>query len=308
MKLSRILGFALVAFCVIALVAAAVLVADTPRPAGSGEKSNEFVNNPATGTQKNSQGLPPNEAILSCTGKSTGEVCQFKDGEGLTSGVCDDKPGVLACAPERDRNAGQMSNEKPAPQGIDTPPGNVPSGTTPSGNVKSASVPSNNVQSAQVNAGEDKGSFSLTSDAGPDGSTLPIEYSCDGSGATPALSWSGAPAGTQEFALMMTTVPVDGSTRWNWVLYSIPGTTTGLFRSSTGVGIVGTGSHGTIMMYDPPCPQGPGAKTYTITLYALSTSPSLPASADQVTGEVLTSAISSITLGKASLSMSYSRE
>ena len=106
---------------------------------------------------------------------------------------------------------------------------------------------------------------------------------------------------------MMTTLPVDGATRWNWVLYGIPGTTTSLARNGSGVGTLGTGSHGTIMMYDPPCPQGPGAKIYTLTVYALSASPTLPGSADQVTGPVLTDAISSITLGKGSMDLSYAR-
>lgn len=150
--------------------------------------------------------------------------------------------------------------------------------------------------------------FELRSDAGTDGSAMPVEYSCDGAGSTPALVWSGAPTGTKEFAVMMTTIPVDGSTRWNWVLYGIPAASTGLAKNSTGVGTVGTGSHGTVMMYDPPCPQGPGAKLYTFTVYALSGSPSLPASAEQVTGEVLTSSLSSITLGSATLNLTYARK
>jgi len=149
--------------------------------------------------------------------------------------------------------------------------------------------------------------FTVSSAAGTDGSALPAEYSCDGAGSTPALTWAGAPFGTKEFAVMMTTIPVDGSTRWNWVLYGIPATAAGLAKNSTGVGTVGTGSHGTVMKYDPPCPQGPGAKLYTITVYALSASPSLPASAEQVTGEVLTSAISFVTIGAAALNLSYAR-
>jgi len=115
-----------------------------------------------------------------------------------------------------------------------------------------------------------------------------------------------APAGVKEFALIMTTLPGDGTTKWSWVLYSIPGTTTSLAKNSTGVGILGVGSRGPTMAYEPPCSQGPGAKLYTLTLYALSESPQLPA-ANQVTGDVLTSAISSITIGSASLNLSYTR-
>jgi phosphatidylethanolamine-binding protein (PEBP) family uncharacterized protein len=149
--------------------------------------------------------------------------------------------------------------------------------------------------------------FTLTSEAGTDGGTMPGEYSCDGSGSSPALSWSGAPAGTEEYVLMMTTIPVDGSTRWNWVLYHIPGTATGIARNGSSIGVLGTGSHGTVIMYDPPCSQGPGAKIYTFTLYALSASPELPANPGEVTGPVLTSAISNITLGRASLNLSHAR-
>ncbi len=149
--------------------------------------------------------------------------------------------------------------------------------------------------------------FSLISDAGIDGGTIPVEYTCDGSGSTPALSWSGAPAGTKEFALMMTTIPVDGQTRWNWVLYGIPGSVTSLAKDSSGIGTLGTGSHGTIRTYDPPCPQGPGEKVYTFTLYALSDSPNLPENPAQVTGPVLSDSISSLTLGKVSLNLNYGR-
>jgi formylglycine-generating enzyme required for sulfatase activity/phosphatidylethanolamine-binding protein (PEBP) family uncharacterized protein len=152
-----------------------------------------------------------------------------------------------------------------------------------------------------------KGSFALTSDAGADGGTLLADYTCDGTGSSPALSWSNAPAGTQEFALLMTTLPGDGTTKWNLVLYGIPGTTTGLIKNSSGVGIAGVGSDGPTMAYQPPCSQGPGAKRYTFTLYALSASPQLPDAANEVTGAVLTQAISSITLGSASITLSYTR-
>ena len=148
--------------------------------------------------------------------------------------------------------------------------------------------------------------FTIKSDAGVDGGILPKEYTCDGAGYSPALSWSQVPAGTKEFALMLTTLPVDGSTKWNWVLYRIPATASGLVKNSTGVGINGMNSHN-ILAYAPPCAQGPGAKVYTFTIYALSASPILPESASLVTGPVLTQAISSITLGSASINMSNSR-
>ena len=147
--------------------------------------------------------------------------------------------------------------------------------------------------------------FSLTSDAGVDGGSLPLEYTCDGAGSSPALSWLDVPAGAKEFALIMSTIAPDG-TKYNWILYHIPATTTGLAKNSTGVGTLGAGSNGATRAYEPPCSQGPGAKLYTFTMYALSASPSLPA-ADQVTGEALIGAMASITLGKATLNLSYTR-
>lgn len=150
-------------------------------------------------------------------------------------------------------------------------------------------------------------SFLLKSDAGTDGGVLPVQYTCDGSGTSPALSWANAPAGTKEFAILMTTLPGDGTTKWNWVVYGIPATATSLPENNSGIGITGTGSHGTSMVYDGPCSQGPGAKLYTFTIYALSASPTLPSSADQVTGPVLTSAISAITISTATLNLSYTR-
>ena len=38
-------------------------------------------------------------------------------------------------------------------------------------------------------------SFSLTSEVGVDGGTLPVDYTCDGAGDSPALSWSNPPRG-----------------------------------------------------------------------------------------------------------------
>jgi len=97
---------------------------------------------------------------------------------------------------------------------------------------------------------------------------------------------------------MMTTLPGDGTTKWNWVLYAIPPSATGLAKDSSGVRHAGSRQRRAAAAYQPPCSQGPGAKVYTFTLYALSAPPALPASAGQVTGAALTTAIASITLGR----------
>ena len=149
------------------------------------------------------------------------------------------------------------------------------------------------------------GNFTLTS-ASAVGTTWPADYTCDGAASTPALTWANAPTGTTEFAVLMTTLPGDGSTKYNWVLHSIPVGKTGLAKDSYGVGTLGVGSDGPIAAYQAPCSQGLGEKSYTFTVYALSASPGLSASA-ATSGATLASAISSITVGSASLSLTYNR-
>jgi phosphatidylethanolamine-binding protein (PEBP) family uncharacterized protein len=151
------------------------------------------------------------------------------------------------------------------------------------------------------------GGFTVTSEAGVDGGTLPVEYTADGAGNSPALAWENAPEGTTEYCLMMTTLPIDGSTKWDWVLYHIPGTATGIVKNSVGVGVLGVTTKGT-MVYEPPASQGPGPKLYTFTVYALSAAPQLPDVPEEVTGAVLTQAIAGITLASDSVNLTYTRQ
>ena len=149
------------------------------------------------------------------------------------------------------------------------------------------------------------GSFALTSSAFTDGGTLPMQYTADGAGTSPPLAWSGAPAGTKQFALTMTTLALDGE-KWNWVLYGIPAGTTSLAEATT-VGTAGLSTDGPELRYYPPASKGPGAKTYTFTLYALSAAPAFAVPAAGVSGPVLESAIAGITLAKTQVSVSYTR-
>jgi phosphatidylethanolamine-binding protein (PEBP) family uncharacterized protein len=122
---------------------------------------------------------------------------------------------------------------------------------------------------------------------------------------SPPLSWSGAPAGTKEYALTMTTIALDGE-KWNWVLYGLPAGATSLAEATT-VGTAGASTDGPDLRYYPPASKGPGPKTYTFTLYALSASPSLGVPAASVSGPVLESALAPLTLAKAQASVTYTR-
>lgn len=113
------------------------------------------------------------------------------------------------------------------------------------------------------------GNFMLNSPVVEDLQTLPIEFTGDGDGISPPLAWSGAPAGTKGYALIMDHVTPDGDRKWYWTLYDIPANALSLPKNVTDIGKLGTGFKGEIG-YEPPMSKGPGAKTYVITLYALS--------------------------------------
>lgn len=113
------------------------------------------------------------------------------------------------------------------------------------------------------------GQFMLNSPVVEDLQALPIEFTGDGDGISPPLAWTGAPAGTQGYALIMDHVTPDGDRKWYWTIYDIPGNASSLAKNVTDIGKLGTGFKGEIG-YEPPHSKGPGAKTYVITLYALS--------------------------------------
>jgi len=150
-------------------------------------------------------------------------------------------------------------------------------------------------------------SFAFSSSAFTDGGRLASTYTCDGSSVSPALSWSGAPAGTTEYALTLTTIANDG-TKYNWVLYGIPSSVSSLAQGTTGVGTAGQSTDGPDLRYYAPCSTGPGDKTYTFTLYALSGSPSFSVPAAQVGGPALEAAISGLTLASRQITFVYARQ
>ncbi len=58
-------------------------------------------------SENNSGNMPPEAAIVACTGKAIGDACEFTDREIIAKGTCDDKPGVLAC--KNDSNGGPQA-------------------------------------------------------------------------------------------------------------------------------------------------------------------------------------------------------
>ena len=119
------------------------------------------------------------------------------------------------------------------------------------------------------------GSFVLRSSEVTDGGTLPVEFTGDGASATLPLEWSGAPAGTKSYALIMHHIDPQGVVKWYWTLYNIPADVLSLPKNVKSVGTLGNNSVNRSREYAPPHSKGPGPKTYIYTVYALSAPPQL---------------------------------
>lgn len=149
--------------------------------------------------------------------------------------------------------------------------------------------------------------FILRSTEVTNGGALPIDYTGDGSSSTLPLQWSGAPPATKSFALIMHHLDPEGKTKTYWTLYNVPADVTSLPKNVKGVGTLGRNSINSQIGYAPPHSKGPGAKTYVLTLYALSAPPKLDVPPAQVTGEILAAAIKDLTLATSNLSVVYTR-
>jgi phosphatidylethanolamine-binding protein (PEBP) family uncharacterized protein len=137
--------------------------------------------------------------------------------------------------------------------------------------------------------------------------TLPAKYTCDGASISPPISWKDAPAGTKSFAVIMHHVPPSGDNHVYMLVYNIPSSAINLAEKNANVGLFGVNTVNGKMEYSPPCSQGPGAKLYVITVYALSAEPVLSVVQSKVSREILLAAISKTTLGTAVMNVNYSR-
>ena len=150
--------------------------------------------------------------------------------------------------------------------------------------------------------------FTVSSPVVKDGGDLPAEFTGDGESASPPLTWTNVPKGTQSFALIMHHLDPEGKTKIYWVLYDIDPTVTSLAKNSKGVGTMGLSTVHNRVEYAPPHSKGPGAKKYVITLYALSAKLELNKTATQpVTAETLTAAMKGKILAQDDLNVIYTR-
>ncbi len=156
----------------------------------------------------------------------------------------------------------------------------------------------------------------LTSPALEDGGAMPMNNvydrnGCGGGNVSPALQWSGAPVGTQGFALTLFDPDAPtGHGWWHWIVADIPGSATGLAEGASAGGMPA----GALQLrndfgetgYGGPCPpKGNKPHRYVFTVYALAVA-TLPVDAD-TRGADAEDLMKEAALGKASLTVTYGR-
>jgi Raf kinase inhibitor-like YbhB/YbcL family protein len=151
--------------------------------------------------------------------------------------------------------------------------------------------------------------FSISSSSFSPGGEIPRQFTCDGSDVSPALSWSGAPAGTQSFALIADDPDAPAGTWTHWVLYDLPAKTNGLPESVSKVEEPPSGGRQgrndfRKVGYGGPCPPPGKPHRYFFKLYALDGMLNLkPGSSKQEVEETIKNHI----LAKAELMGTYRR-
>ena len=135
--------------------------------------------------------------------------------------------------------------------------------------------------------------ITVTSPAFANGSAIPRDFTCDGTGHTPPLRLEGVPASRVDLALTMT--DPDASNFVHWVTWgsSLGGAPAHLGKNSAGV-----------IGYTGPCPPPGPAHHYVVRVYALNTRLSLP---DGASAAQLLAAIEGHVIAQGQLVGTYAR-
>jgi hypothetical protein len=118
--------------------------------------------------------------------------------------------------------------------------------------------------------------MTLTTNAFTPGGTIPRKFTCEGPDISPALKWSGAPGGTQSYALIADDPDAPVGTWVHWVLYDLPAGTVELAENvpkqeQLPSGALQGRNDFRKIGYGGPCPPPGPAHRYFFKLYALDT-------------------------------------
>jgi Raf kinase inhibitor-like YbhB/YbcL family protein len=109
--------------------------------------------------------------------------------------------------------------------------------------------------------------MNLTSPAFSDGEEIPIEHTCDGADRPFAVTWSGAPEGTTQLALIMDDPDAGGFV--HWFVVGIPPSATELVPGALPQGAIEQANDFGRRGYGGPCPPS-GTHRYDVRLYAFT--------------------------------------
>ncbi|HEY8164213.1 MAG TPA: YbhB/YbcL family Raf kinase inhibitor-like protein [Gemmatimonadaceae bacterium] len=144
--------------------------------------------------------------------------------------------------------------------------------------TSSAPPPASNVDTS---SGRQTVSLEVTSTAFKQAGVIPGRYTCEGDDTSPPLAWSGAPAGTKSFAMIVDDPDAPDPAKpqrvyVHWVIYGLPANATGLPENASKKGMPAGANQGKNdfgkQNYGGPCPPI-GRHRYFFKLYALDTEP-----------------------------------
>lgn len=135
----------------------------------------------------------------------------------------------------------------------------------------------------------------------------PKLYTCDSTGISPGLQWSNAPVATKSYVITMHHIPPTGDKHVYLVVYNIPASILSIPDNSKSIGNWGINTVDGKNSYTPPCSQGPGAKVYILTMYALSSDANLSFLTSKVTMDMLYTEIKTKIVDSAVMSVTYTR-
>jgi Raf kinase inhibitor-like YbhB/YbcL family protein len=176
---------------------------------------------------------------------------------------------VAACgsAPAASSPGAASPNASPSAMASATPPPGTGATATPGASAAPSPGPETEVPSIV---------FTLTSPDFAAGALIPRTYTCDGQDVSPALAWSGAPAGSRALVLVVDDPDANGFV--HWLVLDIPGAGEGTLArgipSSATSPRQGTNDFGR-QGWGGPCPPS-GTHHYDFTLYALAVPLGLP--------------------------------
>lgn len=113
--------------------------------------------------------------------------------------------------------------------------------------------------------------FRLESSAFSEAGTIPVRFTGEGDNHSPPLHWTGAPASTQSFALIVEDPDAPNGPFTHWVLFDIPAGATSLhenWRRGRDPGVPGRNDFGNVGYSGPMPPRGDRAHHYVFRLFA----------------------------------------